>query len=125
MPSRRASGYVWNNKVCAAAELSPVARTGWGYDNLCLFLTVSGATVITLLVGQPELKSAEGIDPDESEYADDTFFPAFYLDTELKWTFSGGAVQGILVPDFAPLYFRLKNATNGVTVTASWIASGD
>lgn len=118
MPTRRPSGTLWDADTLTANELSPLARTGWGYDNLCIFLSTNGATVITLLVPPPT-------DEDAPEIDDNTAYPAFYLDTELKWTFSGAGSQAILIPDFAPQYFRLKSSANGVTVTAKWVASGD
>lgn len=127
MPVRRPSGFFWNNEVAGGDEYSAVARTGWGYDNFAVFLTVSGATVITLCIANDEPPSSENIPVDSPHYEATTsiFLPAFYLDTELKWTFSGSGSQAILIPDFTPLYSRLKNTTAGVTITASWLASGD
>ncbi len=122
MPTRRTTGYFWNNVVVTANAYSTVARTGWGYDNFTIWLQTSGETTLTLVTAN-DLDSTK----DEPYYETTTslFLPTFYLHDELKWTFTQAGSYNVIIPDFAPLYTRLKNSTNGVTITASWLALGD
>lgn len=128
MSTRRLNGFYWNAQANVGANAySDVARSGWGYDNFAVFLTVSGPTSIVLCIANEDPPSSEGVPEDSPHYEATTniFLPAFYLDTQLRWDFSQAGAMAILIPDFTPLYSRLKNLTAGVTITASWLASGD
>lgn len=118
--------------VPAGATSKPV-NAGRAADNFAFFITCSGAATFTLQAAMQGDFSSEGVWADEST-PPATFFDFWYLgnsalgnSTPITLTFTTSASLATLVPDWEPMWCRLKRTDGGaaVTVTAGWEIQAD
>lgn len=117
-PIRRAGNKtaLWNAAVTGVAGKSNVIELPRFGEVLALYITVNGATTVSLEAGSSADVNADGTLADTTP---SSFFPVFYLATAVQNVFAGSGSACILVPDFVPAFIRLSSSAS-VTATAGW-----
>lgn len=119
MASTRRSGSktaLWNAAVTGInGKSNSIELPRWG-DQLAIYITVNGATTITVEVGQSADINTDGTLADT---APSTWFPLFWNQTQVQNVFAGSGSASIIVPDFVAAFVRLSSSAS-VTATAGW-----
>lgn len=110
----------WDNVAVGAGGTSNVVELPRGIDHLALWITVSGATTVSLEAAHSGEVTSEGILPDTNAA---NWAQIVYTNVPVQHIFAGAGSICLMIPDFEPAYIRLKS-TSAVTITAGWEAAG-
>lgn len=106
----------WDNAAVLANGNSSSVELSRSADNLAIWITVSGATTISLQAAHRGDMTSEGVHPDANAA---NWAQVYYLSDPIQVIFSGAGSAVLLVPDFVPQYIRL-NSSGATTITAGW-----
>jgi hypothetical protein len=110
----------------SAAGTSQAVLIPRGGESLALFISVSGASTVSLEAAHHGANTAEGNEPDsKNPPATGLFYPVSYIGTAVSAVFAGAATICILVPDFAPGWIRLRSSQGPINITAGYEVVGD
>jgi len=123
--SRRAGSPTafWNNVAVGAAGTSTPVYLPRGVEQIAIYATVSGATTLTLEAAHHGALTAEGNEPSQNN-PPSTFYSVQYINTAVQLVFAGAGSIANIVPDFEPVWIRLRSA-GAVTITAGFEVTGD
>lgn len=115
----------WNNAAVGAGGTSNAVELSRGTDHLAIYITVSGATTVTLEAAVSQQTSTEGV---WTENAGSNGFATF-IDSQntaspVQYVFSGSGSACIRISDFVPRVVRLKSSA-AVTATAGYETTGE
>jgi hypothetical protein len=112
----------WDNVATGAGGASAIVDVGRSVEQIVLFVTVGGATTISVEVAHPGDQTAEGIFPEGAD-GSSVWHPFKYAnDAVIAHVFAGSGSVAIALPDVPFQHIRLKS-TNNVTATAGWLGT--
>jgi len=116
MPGRRSGSPIgfWDNVAAGANSVSTAVEVMRDADQLAIFVTVSGATTISVECAHSGAVNDDGTLTDDN--ASD-WGQLYYIDTPLQIAFSSAGSISLIIPDFEPGWIRLRTS-NAVTITA-------
>ena len=111
----------WDNAAAGANSVSNAVELSRSSENLAIYVTVGGATTITVEAAHPGDVTNEGILADGA--AGDWGQVVYNVDP-IQFVFAGAGSRVLLVPDFAPSWVRLRTSA-AVTITAGHLTSSE
>lgn len=116
MPLRRSGNptSLWNNVAVSANGTSNAVELARSADQIAIYITVSGATTVSLETAHSGAVTSEGV---LSDTATSDWGQLYYIDTPLQIQFTAAGSVSWIVPDFEPGWIRLRSS-NAVTITA-------
>ena len=103
-----------NKEATGANGTSRPVALGQAVDQACVYVTVDGATTISVLTAHSNALTADGNDPDVDN-PPATFMNLYYasaISTPVQYTFSGTGSAAIILPHFTPGWLQLKSSNN-------------
>lgn len=110
----------WDAATTGAAGVSTAVEVARGLEQFAVYVTVSGATTITVQVAHHGDVTSEGLEPEGNV---GVWHDLYYLDTAISTVFAAAGSRVLMIPDFAPAWVRLKSSAS-VTATAGWEGTG-
>lgn len=116
---------LWNNVAVGVGGVSnPVLLPREGAQ-VCVFISVSAATTVSLQVAHHGALTAEGNEANAGTPPDtNSFYTLYYIDTPIQVAFTVAGKAAIIVPDFEPGWIRLSSSA-AATITAGHEITGD
>jgi hypothetical protein len=114
---------LWNNTAVGVGGTSTPVLLPRGSEQIVFYITVGGATTVSVEVAHHGSLAANGEEPDQSN-PPATFFPISYINTVCNVVFAGAGSAALLIPDFEPAWIRLRS-TAATTITAGYEVSGE